>query len=383
MIRTAHVSQTPEAPAASRSPEAPATGRFPEAPAAGRVGVTAALALAALIALAAAGMAPARAQAPAYNIHELQHSGPELDWKSPHQGEIVKCVGGIVTHKFRQRIVLQDPSLGDEWAAIEVRGYPVYPIGIEIGDQVDFDNVYVDEYRGVTTLQYYSASSHVVNSRGNELPPPLPLSVWDLRYPAHPEDTEKYAAMLVKLNEEVTIGDLDQGAHEDNYELLGQFGEVAYGSDYGNTEITSTYYVASGQCYARIFGIVQRYDDDAQWDYYQLLPRRIADYVACGAAVESERDGAGMRLYPLRSNPSGFPAGIGYELAESAPVRLEMLDATGRRVLLLDSGWREAGRHEVWRPAGVGLDRAVAAGVYFVRLSGPNGKLVWRLCAIR
>jgi len=357
--------------------------RAPGWPVAGRTGPAAAVAAVVLAILAALGAGPAAGQAPVYNIYELQHSGPELGWQSPHQGEIVACVGGVVTHKFKQRIVVQDPSLGSEWAAIEVRGYPVYPAGIGIGDQVDFDNVYVDEYRGVTTLQYYSASSHVVNSSGNELPPPLPLSVWDLRYPAHPEDTEKYAAMLVKLDEEVIIGEMDLGAHEDNYELLGELGETAWGSDYGNTDITSTYYVEGGQCYARIFGIVQRYADGVQWDYYQLLPRRTADYVACGSAVEADPPPRTLRLHPLRSNPSRWPARIGYELAERAPIRLEVIDTSGRRVMLLDAGWRDAGRHEAtWGEEGP-WGRAVPAGVYYVRLSTASAELVQRLCMVR
>jgi hypothetical protein len=342
--------------------------------------------IAALVAIASVPVlsaGSARAQAPAYDIYELQHSGPELDWKSPHQGEIVKCVGGIVTHKFRQRIVLQDPSLGPEWAAIEVRGYPVYPTGIEIGDQVDFDNVYVDEYRGVTTLQYYSASSHVVNSSGHALPPPVPLTVWNLRYPAHPEDSEKYAAMLIKLNEPVTIGALDLGAHQDNYELLGQLGQIAWGSDYGNIELSSTYYVESGDCYARIFGIVQRYDDDAQWDYYQLLPRGATDYVACGSDVEPEEDLPAFRLCAPASNPIRFPAAIGYELEQGAVVRLEVFDAAGRRMGLLDSGWRAAGRHEGRWPGGGEQGRATAAGVYYVRLSVAGEELVQPLCVAR
>jgi hypothetical protein len=319
----------------------------------------------------------ARTEAPSYNIYELQHSGPEYDWQSPHAGEIVKCVGGIVTHKFQQRIVMQDPSQGDEWAAIEVRGYPVYPTGIAIGDQADFDSVYVDEYRGVTTLQYYNASSHVVNSSGHALPAALPISVWDVRYPAHPEDTERLAAMLVVVDERMAIGALDLGAHEDNYELLGVLGETAWGSDYANTEISSTYYVSSGECYARIVGIVQRYDNDAEWDYYQLLPRMNADYVPCGTAVDSNPDAARFRLVPLRSNPGLFPAGIAYELPLGTPVRLEVLDASGRRVDVLVDGWREAGRHEAtWRSGDV------PSGLYYVRLRAAGEDLVRRLCVL-
>ncbi len=319
----------------------------------------------------------ARGAAPPYNIYELQHSGPELDWKSPHMGEIVKCVGGIVTHKFQQRIVLQDPSLGNAWAAIEVRGYPVYPTGIAVGDQVDFNNVYVDEFRGVTTLQYYSASSHVVNSSGHAPPPPLPISVWDVRYPAYPEDTERMAAMLVVVTEQMTIGAMDLGAHQDNYELLGTLGETAWGSDYANAEIGSTYYVSSGECYARITGIIQRYDNDAEWDYYQLLPRMNLDYVACGTGVDPEPQTAEFRLVLPGSNPGRLPAGIAYELPRGAAVRLEVLDASGRCVDLLVEGWREAGRHELaW-------DSAVTpGGVYFVRLRAAGDDHVQRLCLL-
>lgn len=326
----------------------------------------------AIAVLAAAGAAPA------YTIYELQHSGPELDWQSPHAGEIVQCTGGIVTHKFQQRIVLQDPSLGDAWAAIEVRGYPVYPTGIEVGDQVDFDNVYVDEFRGVTTLQYYNGSSHVVNSSGHELPPPLPVSVWDVRYPAHPEATEPLAAMLVAVIEPMTIGALDLGAHDDNYELLGSQGETAWASDYANTEIDSTYYVSGGECYVRLFGIVQRYDDDGAWDYYQLLPRRIADYVPCGTAVDAEPKASALRLIPRQSNPGPFPAAIAYELPRGGAVRLEVLDASGRCVGRLADGWREAGRHTATWSAG-----DAPTGLYYVHLRAAGEQLVARLCLLR
>jgi hypothetical protein len=332
------------------------------------------LALVVFTALVAGSTTRARGQAPAYNIYQLQVSSPALDWRSPHQGEIVRCTGGIVTHKFRQRIVLQDPSLGSEWAAIEVRGYPVYPTGVAVGDQVDFDNVYVDEYRGVTTLQYYSASSHVVNSSGQPLPAPLPLSDWTLRYPADPAATEKYASMLVALNGPLSIVALDLGPHLDNYSILGPFGHVVWGSDYANTEIESTYYVSLGACYARIVGIVQRYVYEG-WDYYQLLPREIDDYTPCSTGVEEDPPAGGLRLLPMSPNPARLPTTIAYELARGDNVRLEVFDVTGRQVALLADGWHEPGVHTaIWRGED-GPTSTATAGVYYARLSSHGSRV--------
>ena len=321
-------------------------------------------------------------EAPTYDIYELQHSGPENDWASPHEGEIVRCVGGIVTHKFRQRIVLQDPSLGPAWAAIEVRGYPVYPTGIEVGDQADFDSVYVDEYRGVTVLQYYNASSHAVNSSGNDLPAPLPLSVWNFRYPPHPEDAERYAAMLVALPEHMTIGARDLGHHGDNYEIVSAGGDVAWGSDYANSDIDSTYYVASGDCYMQLTGIIQRYVNDT-WDYYQFLPRGVADYIACSAAVPSEERAA--RLQWIAGGPNPFTDELRFvvELGGEGPVAAEVLEPTGRCIAQLLPGSARSGAVRFsWTGRDAG-GRRVPSGIYFICVDAGADRLVRRVSLTR
>jgi len=314
----------------------------------------------------------ASADPPSYTIPQLQTSSASLDWKSPHQGEIVQCTGGIVTHKFSQRIVLQDPSAGNEWAAIEVRGYPVYPTGISVGDSVVFTNVYVDEYRGVTTLQYYSASSHTVISSGHPLPDPLPVPVWNLRYPAHPEDAERYAAMLVSLTERVTIGARDLGKNGDNYEIVSDLGDTAWGSDYGNMDIDSTYYVASGQCYQRLTGILQRYDNDAEWDYYQLLPRSIGDYVPCSIDVPEDAPENGIRWHLVGPSPSDRGLGIVLDIASAVPLSVTILDSQGRAVRTLEQGLAQAGHHEIFWDGRDATGRAMASGVYFVRLDAAS-----------
>jgi len=326
---------------------------------------------------------PAMPDAPAYTIYEIQYSDSASGWSSPHYGEIVKCTGGIVTHIFRQRFALQDPSLGTEWAAVEVRGYPVYPTGIEVGDQVDFDSVYVDEYRGATVLQYYNASSHTVNSSGHPPPEPLTVPLYNLRYPAHPEDCERYAAMLLRIEEDVTIGAMDLGNHEDNYELVGVSGDTAWASDYANTDISSTYYVSEGECYSQLTGILQRYTAEPEWDYYQFLPRRNADYVPCSGAVEEETPTDGVWLGAGHPNPFHPSTEIPYSLDRPSAVRLSVYDVRGRRVAVLVDGMRGPGVHRARWDGSDGQGRPMAAGVYLVRLVAGSWTQTAKVCLVR
>ncbi|MBU1699448.1 MAG: hypothetical protein KJ970_17670 [Candidatus Eisenbacteria bacterium] len=304
-----------------------------------------------------------------YNIYELQISDAGNDWNSYHYAEIVRCVGGIVTHKFKQRFTLQDPSLGTEWAAIEVRGYPVYPTGIEVGDQVDFDNVYVDEYAGVTVLQYYAASSHVINSSGHVIPDPVPVALRNIRYPAHPEDCERYASMLISVTEEMMIGAMDLGKADDNYELIGA-ADTAWASDYANTDIDTTYIVESGECYGRYIGVLQRYYTEGEWDYYQLLPRGNDDYTPCGTDVGDGIDdicNTAGTLFPS-PNPFQVRTRIPFMLAASSAVRCDIFDLSGRRVATLIDGGMQPGYHEVsWNGCGRS-GRKLPTGAYLVRI---------------
>ena len=325
---------------------------------------------------------------PTYDIREIQYSDATHNWESPHQGEIVRCVGGIITHKFRQRFALQDPSLGSQWAAIEVRGYPVYPTGIEVGDQVDFDSVYVDEYRGTTVLQYYNASSHTVNSSGNPIPDAVRLALWNIRYPPSPADAERYAGMLVYVEEPMTIGEMDLGAHEDNYELIGASGDtVAWASDYANCDLDpdSTYVVHSGEQYWRMFGMLQRYTYPPQWEYYQLLPRMNADYTPYGVDVPGELafDSGEPWAASLYPNPFRRQVSISFMLMRAADVRCDLLDATGRCVVQLIDAPSEPGRHEFLWDGRDGAGRALPAGVYFVWARAGGRTIAEKLCLAR
>jgi len=71
-----------------------------------------------------------------------------------------------------------------------------------------------------------------------------------------------------------------------------------------------------------------------------------------------------LSSYP---NPFNGQTTIRYDLALAATVDLRIFDLMGRQVAQLESGYREAGTHEVaWQPG------SLSAGLYFARLKADN-----------
>ncbi len=225
----------------------------------------------------------AAAHATTVTIAELQESTAERDWRSAYESRDVSIVGGVVTHTIGFRITLQDPTLGDAWAGVELRAFEnEAPLGVvRAGDRVDFYDVFVEEFRGGTIPQFKSYSTFEVISSGHPLPDPVTVPIEDLAHPPDRERCERYEGMLVAV-ENVRVGQMDWGKASDNYEL--RDGDHAiWASDYYNLDLAvppfPTYYVSSGERYARIVGVYQEYlHPEEGWDYYQLLPRGTADY---------------------------------------------------------------------------------------------------------
>jgi hypothetical protein len=225
----------------------------------------------------------ASVSAESITIYELQHSTAGNDWKSAYDGQDVTLTGGIVTHIAGFRFSLQDPTLGNEWAACQVRAFESEaPLReLRVGDLVVLTDVNVQEFRGGTIPQYKSYSSFEIISSGNPLPPPLLVPISDLAHPPNREKCEKYEAMLIAV-EDIRIGEMDFGKAEDNYALVS--GDYSlWASDYSNLDLAMppfpTYYVNSGERYARFQGIYEEYlHPQDGWDYYQLLPRGDDDY---------------------------------------------------------------------------------------------------------
>ena len=84
--------------------------------------------------------------------------------------------------------------------------------------------------------------------------------------------------------------------------------------------------------------------------------------------VASELPLMGRALRHAHPNPFNPETTLRYELSEPGDVRLEIYDASGRRLAILVDGYRSDGEHRVaWR----GVDdagRALPSGVYFARL---------------
>ncbi len=83
-------------------------------------------------------------------------------------------------------------------------------------------------------------------------------------------------------------------------------------------------------------------------------------------------------LLPPRPNPFNPSTRISFTLTSAGDVRLELFDARGRRVRLLDAGPRTAGEHVVSWNGTDDAGRRLAAGAYLVRLAwrGDNADLV-------
>ena len=78
------------------------------------------------------------------------------------------------------------------------------------------------------------------------------------------------------------------------------------------------------------------------------------------------------RLLGAHPNPFNPSTCLSFELDRAAPLRLELLDAAGRRVRLLDESFREAGAHEIAWDGRDRRGRRCASGVYFARLTVPG-----------
>ncbi len=249
-----------------------------------------ALALSVLLAQAAGGL----------TIYDVQFSTPP-DYESPYFGQTVDVSGGVVTKIFvggRTKITIQDPTLGDTWAGVQVVfDEHAQAAGIACGDQVDFFAVLVDEYRGNTQLGFSATSSFTIVSSGNTVEP-VAITPADIPYPANHDVTEPYEFMLLKVDS-VCVGAMDLGKAGDNYELVNADG-VCWASDYANADLPpgSVYYVAAGQCFLSVTGFLEQYyNPTSGWDYYQLLPRDAGDYVPGPVAVEARSWGTVKALF--------------------------------------------------------------------------------------
>jgi hypothetical protein len=265
-----------------------------------RVSTTLMAALA-LLALFAGSGQPARA----LTIYDIQHVdlGTDPTGTSPYDGSVVDCAGGIVTHIYagsRPRLMLQDPDYLNGWGAIQVKGWSGDDTfaGVNVGDSISLTNVLVEEHRGTTFLQFGGSlpsgpapdAQFSVEGTGNSIPAPTVVTLDKIAAPVEgppgewyvaDHTAELYESMWLTV-ENVAVTAIDLGKEPDNYNLHNAAGN-AWASDYMNVDLDygELYhdYVHLSSQFVSVTGILEQYQKDDNWDYYQLMTTCTGDFM--------------------------------------------------------------------------------------------------------
>lgn len=114
-------------------------------------------------------------------------------------------------------------------------------------------------------------------------------------------------------------------------------------------------------------------------DDIRLIPQQPSTAVTAPVSVTPNA----LSLPPAFPNPFNAGTMVRYDLATDADVELTVSNLAGQRVVTLDAGPRGAGTHTV-RWDGRGADhRAVASGIYFLRLVAAGQVRTQRLLLLR
>jgi len=100
-------------------------------------------------------------------------------------------------------------------------------------------------------------------------------------------------------------------------------------------------------------------------------------------AVTGRPAAARIELAPAYPNPFNPSTTLAFSMPRSTPVRLTVHDLAGRLVATLVDGTLPAGGHAVTWQGDDATGRAVGAGLYFARLTTPDGTSVRRLALIK
>jgi len=124
-----------------------------------------------------------------YSIYDLQYQSDPEDLNSPHVGEDVNCIGGIVIHKFpgsKPKVTLYDPAYPDRWGGIAVKDFTEakgFYNAVNVGDWVSLTHTTVEEFNGNTQLMFEDKSDFVIETTGNNLPEPISIEPNDITAP--------------------------------------------------------------------------------------------------------------------------------------------------------------------------------------------------------
>jgi hypothetical protein len=252
-------------------------------------------------ALVAGGMLAwaSMASAAALSIYDIQYT-TDAAGVSPYNTQTVDCQGGIVINKFpggKPKVTLYDPAHADGWGGLVIKDWTTsksFYNTVQMGDWVSFTSTPVEEANGNSQLEFLSASSYNIVSRGNVLPTPLVLATADLATPIQQTNpagwfvadhsSERYEGMYLRL-QDVTVTAKDLGKASDNYMLQNAAG-ASWASDYMDPDTGGRLYhplVQLNAHFESVSGICEQYTKSNatgnSWDYYQLLTTSTADFV--------------------------------------------------------------------------------------------------------
>jgi len=111
----------------------------------------------------------------------------------------------------------------------------------------------------------------------------------------------------------------------------------------------------------------------------QVLPAQCEG----GADAGDNSPSVQLPRLDVRPNPGSSHASIHFTLSANGPVRASVHDIAGRRVRSICDTNFSAGSHEVFWDGKDDLGRAAPAGVYLVRIAGPEGSMTTRFVMIR
>ena len=233
------------------------------------------------------------------SIYEIQYT-TDPNGTSPLHGNIIDCIGGIVTHippTGRPRLVIQDPNYFDGWGAIQVKDLDSTGVfaDVNVGDCVSLTNVEVEDNKGTTFLQYIEDNNagFTIVSKNNPIPRPLTVTVEEITAPLEGFDSwivpdhnaEKYESMLIKILN-ISVKDTGYGKAYDNYILQSSIDPnlTCWASDYMNSDKDKGQiyhpYTEIGQDFCSVTGVLEQYTtekDGIYYDYHQLLTTYTAD----------------------------------------------------------------------------------------------------------
>jgi hypothetical protein len=242
---------------------------------------------------------PALVAGESLTIPQIQYT-ESPDGASPYNGQVIDCAGGVVVASQaggRPRLFVQDPNVSGGWAAIQVKGWTSDAFAnVNVGDWVQFQQIFVEEFRGTTLLQYWDQNPDgsqpilTVVSHGHTLPRPTVLDVNQIRAPEYQSgqdawavadhSPERFESMLLQIRD-VAVVRQGLGKAQDNYELQSfrepdNTGAVCWASDYlnGDRQKSDLYLPAiqPGQSFRAVTGVLEQYTNLGDgFDYYQLL----------------------------------------------------------------------------------------------------------------